>query len=57
MVTGPFPEVKRSGRCVDHPSHLAPMLKKEDSNTSTPLLGLRGLFWGDLYLLILLNFV
>jgi len=31
-------------------SHLAPRSKKEGSNTYTPFLGLRGLFWGELYL-------
>jgi len=29
MRTGSFPGVKRSGRSVDHPPHLAPSLKKE----------------------------
>ena len=29
MGTGSFPEVKRSGRGVNHPHHLAPRLKKE----------------------------
>ena len=28
MSTGPFPGVKRPGRGVDHPLHLAPRLKK-----------------------------
>jgi len=28
MGTGPFPEVKRPGHGVDHPSHLVPSLKK-----------------------------
>jgi hypothetical protein len=28
MGTGSFPGVKRSGRGVDHPPHLAPRLKK-----------------------------
>jgi hypothetical protein len=32
-----------------HP-HLAPGLKKESSYTSTPHLGLHGLFYGELYL-------
>jgi hypothetical protein len=40
----PFPGVKRPERGVDHPPHLAPRLKKEYSYTSTPPLGLRGLF-------------
>jgi hypothetical protein len=29
MCTGSFPRVKRPGRGVDHPSHLAPRLKKD----------------------------
>jgi hypothetical protein len=44
MGTGSFPGVKRPGRGVDHPPHPAPRLKKEYSYTTTPLLGLRGLF-------------
>jgi len=39
-----FPEVERPGRGVNHPSHLAPRLKKEWNYTSTPPLGLHGLF-------------
>jgi len=35
-------------RGFDHPPHLAPMLKKEQSYTSTPT---RDLFYGELYLL------
>jgi len=31
-----------------HP-HLAPRLKEEESHTSTPSLGLHGLFYGDFY--------
>ena len=42
--------VKRWGRGVKHPSHLAPRLKKEQSYISTPNLGLRGLFQGKLFL-------
>ena len=43
--------VKRLVRGVDHPPpHLGPRLKKEYSYTSTPLVGLRGLFWGELYM-------
>ena len=38
------------GRGVDHPPHLAPRLKKEQSYTSTPPLGLRGPFQVELYL-------
>jgi len=44
MGTGPFPGVKRPGRGVDHPPHLALRLNKEYSYTSTPPLGLHGLF-------------
>ena len=29
MGTGSFPGVKRPGRVVDHPPHLAPRLRKE----------------------------
>ena len=36
--------VKRPGRGVNHPPHVAPRLKKEWSYTSAPLLGLNGLF-------------
>jgi len=34
-------------------TYLAPRLKKEYSYTSTPRLGLRGLFWGELYISLL----
>ena len=50
MGTGSCPWVKRPGRGVDHPPHLAPRLKKEQSFTSTPPLGLRGLLQGEHYL-------
>ena len=46
MGTGSFPRVKRPGCGVTlttHP-HLAPRLRKKWNYTSTPLLGLRGLF-------------
>ena len=39
MGTESLSGVKRPGRGVDHPPHLAPRLKKEYSYTSTPLLG------------------
>jgi len=39
-----FPGVKRPGRDVDQPPHLAPRLKKEYSYTCTPTLRLCGLF-------------
>ena len=50
MGTGSFPGVKGSGRGVDHPHHLTSRLKKEESYTSTPPLGLRDLLQGELYL-------
>ena len=48
--TGSLPGVKRTGRCVDQPSPLAPRLKKEYNYNSTPHLGLHGLLWGEHYL-------
>ena len=45
-----FPGVKRLGRGVDHPPHLASRLKKEQSHTSAPAVDLRGLLQGELYL-------
>jgi hypothetical protein len=47
--------VKRPRRDDDHPTHLAPRLKKKQSSTSTPPLGLLGLFSGELHLLALLT--
>ena len=44
MGTGLLLGVKRPGRGVDHPPHLAPRLKKEYSYTSTSPMGLRELF-------------
>jgi hypothetical protein len=44
MGTGVFPGDKAAGRGISHPPHLAPRLKKVYSYTSTPPLGLRGLF-------------
>jgi hypothetical protein len=38
-----FPGGKAAGRGADHPPHLVPRLKKEQSYTSTPHLGLRGI--------------
>ena len=49
MRTGAFPGVKRPKRGVDHPPPLTPRLKKKYSFTSTTPLGLRVLFWGELY--------
>jgi hypothetical protein len=48
MGTGAFPGVKRPGRGVDQPPHLAPRLKKEQSYTSTSPLVFRGLEYGEL---------
>ena len=48
MGTGSFPKVKRPGRDVDHPPHLALKFKKEESYTFTSPLGLRGLLQGEL---------
>ena len=44
MGTGSFLGVKRQGVAFTTHPHLAPRLKKEQSYTSTPPLGLRGLF-------------
>ena len=41
--------VKRRGNDVDHPPNGAPRLKKEQSYTCTPHLGLHGLLQGELY--------
>jgi hypothetical protein len=57
MGIGSFPGVRRPGRGVDHSPHLAPRLKTEYSYTSIPPLGLRGLFWGELYLLTYYHYV
>jgi hypothetical protein len=50
MRKGSFPGVERPRCGVNHPPHPAPRLKKEKSYTSTPPLGLRGLFKVELYL-------
>jgi hypothetical protein len=39
---------------VDYPPYIAPRLKKDYSYASTPSLGLRGLFYEELYLLDIL---
>ena len=51
--TGSFPGAKRPGHGVDHPPHLASRLKKEQSYTSAPSLGLRGWLQGELYFTLL----
>jgi len=50
MGTGSFPGVKRPRLGADHPTLLAPKLRKEYRYTYTPLLVLRGLFYDELYL-------
>jgi len=57
MGTGSFPAVKCGQGVVQttHP-HLALRFKKEQSYTSTPPMGLRGLFYGKLYLYLYLYF-
>jgi hypothetical protein len=44
MGTGSFLGVKRPGRGVDHPPHLVPKLRKEQSCNSTPTLGFVGYY-------------
>ena len=50
LGAGCFAGVKRPGRGVDHPPHLALTLKNEQGYTATPPLGIRGLFQRELYL-------
>jgi hypothetical protein len=50
MGTGSFQGVKRPQRGVDNHPNLAPTLKEEQSNTSTPPLGLLGLFQSELWI-------
>ena len=52
--TGSFPGVSGRSVAMTTNPHLAPRLKEEQSYTSTPPLGLRGLFWGELYLYLYL---
>ena len=42
--------VKRVRCRVDHPTHLTPRLKKEESYTCTSPLRIHGLFQGEVYL-------
>ena len=53
MGTRCFAVLNRPGRGVDHPPHLAPRVKKEQSYTSTPPMELRDLSLGELYLYLL----
>jgi len=48
--TGFYLGLKQPGRGVDNPPPLAPRLKEEYSCTSTPSLGLLGLFYLELHL-------
>ena len=52
MGTGSFLGVKRPERDADHPPHLVPRLKKEESYASIPL---RGLLQGERYLYLYLT--
>ena len=49
-VTGSYLGLNRPERGADHPPHLAPRLKKEQSCTCILPLDLRGLFQSELYL-------
>ena len=51
MGTGSSPGIKRPGRGVDHPPHLALKLKKECGHNCISRLGLRSLSLGELCLL------
>jgi len=52
-LDGPVIEsVKRLGRGVDHPPHVAPRLRKEYSYTSFSFLGFRDSFYGEIYILL-----
>jgi len=53
MGFGSLTGVKRSGRGVDHPPHLVPMLKKELGCIFISPLGLHSLFYGELCLYLL----
>jgi hypothetical protein len=44
-----YPGGKAAGTWLTTHLHEAPMLKKEYSYTSSPPLGLRSLFWGELH--------
>jgi len=48
MGTGSFPGVKRPGRGVDHPPPSSAEVKGR-VELHLPILGLRGLLWGELY--------
>jgi hypothetical protein len=50
MGSGSFQEVKRPGRGVDHPPPSGTEVKERAELYLYPSLGLRGLFYGELYL-------
>ena len=50
--TGSFPGLKAAGGRADRPPHLGPGLREGYSCNSTPPLGLRGPFQGELYIFI-----
>jgi len=50
MGTGSFPGVKRPGRGVDHPPPFSAEVKERVEIYLCSPLGLRGLFYGELYL-------
>jgi hypothetical protein len=50
MGTGSFPGVKRPGRDADHPLPSSSEVKERVELYFYPPLGIRDLFWGDLYL-------
>ena len=54
MDTGLFPEVKLSGRGVDHPPPSSSEVKNIVHRCLYTILGLRGLFWGELYKIIII---
>jgi hypothetical protein len=45
-----YPEVKRPERGIDHPLPFSAEVKERLELCLTPLLGFRGLLWGELYL-------
>ena len=54
-IPGLSPWVNRPRRGVDHPPHLVSRLKREQSYTSTPPLGFRGLLYGEICLYLYLQ--
>ena len=54
MDTGSFPGVKRPGRGDDHPSPSSSEVKKRVQLYLYTLLGIRGLLWDKLYIIIII---